>query len=249
MPDVDGFAALERFGRRRPDLPVILLSSSEDPADVRRALAARRAGLCAEVREPADHDVGLAAGALGRGLCAAADARRRRRPRTEQADARSQALTGRQIEVLRLLARGLSNKEIGRELGLSEKTVKAHVSAIFRMLDVVNRTQAARRQGGRDWCSRRSLRRRPRPARATHAGSRRFETALGTPQDQVGPIARAQLAVRHRLVQQQAAARLASRMRSGRGVAGDQHRRDLGVEARRAAARSPSMPFSPPRRR
>jgi len=52
-------------------------------------------------------------------------------------------LTQRQIEVLRLVCRGQSNKEIGRALGLSEKTVKAHVTAIFKALHVVNRTQAA----------------------------------------------------------------------------------------------------------
>ena len=57
--------------------------------------------------------------------------------------ARHSALTDRQIEVLRLLSDGLSNKEIGRALGLSDKTVKTHVGAIFKTLAVVNRTQAA----------------------------------------------------------------------------------------------------------
>jgi DNA-binding NarL/FixJ family response regulator len=65
-------------------------------------------------------------------------------------DARPQVLTGRQGDVLRLLARGLSNKEIGRELLVSERTVKAHVTAVFKSLGVVNRAQAveaARRAG------------------------------------------------------------------------------------------------------
>ena len=52
-------------------------------------------------------------------------------------------LTPRQIEVLAAVARGLSNKEIGLQFALSEKTVKAHVGAIFRTLGVANRTQAA----------------------------------------------------------------------------------------------------------
>jgi DNA-binding NarL/FixJ family response regulator len=53
------------------------------------------------------------------------------------------ALTERQIEVLKQLRDGHSNKEISNRLGIAEKTVKAHVAAIFRALNVVNRTQAA----------------------------------------------------------------------------------------------------------
>ena len=52
-------------------------------------------------------------------------------------------LTERQIQVLRLIARGASNKVICRELGLAERTVKAHVTAVFRALNVASRTQAA----------------------------------------------------------------------------------------------------------
>ncbi len=52
-------------------------------------------------------------------------------------------LTERQIEVLRRLSEGQPNKTIALELGLSEKTVKAHITAIFKALNVVNRTQAA----------------------------------------------------------------------------------------------------------
>ena len=53
------------------------------------------------------------------------------------------SLTSRQIDVLRLLCQGRSNKEIGRTLGVSQKTVKVHVTAIFKALNVANRTQAA----------------------------------------------------------------------------------------------------------
>lgn len=62
----------------------------------------------------------------------------------------SARLTGRQLEVLRLLVSGMPNKQICRELGLGEGTVKVHVAAIFRALEVGNRTeaaQAARRLG------------------------------------------------------------------------------------------------------
>ena len=53
------------------------------------------------------------------------------------------ALTPREVDVLRLLARGLANKRIALELGISERTVKTHVSSIFAKLGVTDRTQAA----------------------------------------------------------------------------------------------------------
>jgi DNA-binding NarL/FixJ family response regulator len=52
-------------------------------------------------------------------------------------------LTARELEVLRLLARGLANKRIAYDLGISERTVKTHVSSIFAKLGVTDRTQAA----------------------------------------------------------------------------------------------------------
>src|SRR5262249_4790186 len=62
--------------------------------------------------------------------------------RTEPADAASDALTARELEVLRLLADGRSNKRIGRELGISEHTPKFHVNAILEKLDADSRTAA-----------------------------------------------------------------------------------------------------------
>jgi two-component system, NarL family, nitrate/nitrite response regulator NarL len=143
MPGQDGIAALRGIADRRPDLPVILMSSSEDPADIRRGLAAGALGylpksaspqtlmsalrlvLAGEIYVPpimlketvagtSDRDAGAKDGAGG-------------------------GLTERQIDVLRLL---LSNKEIGRELQVAERTVKAHVTAIFKSLRVINRSQA-----------------------------------------------------------------------------------------------------------
>src|SRR5258706_374362 len=64
------------------------------------------------------------------------------RHRDEQAPS-GEHLTERQVDVLALLALGKSNKVIARELDLSEKTVKSHITAVFRVLGVINRTQAA----------------------------------------------------------------------------------------------------------
>ena len=144
MPGSDGMSAVLDIGKCRPELPVIVLSSSEDPEDVRRALALGALGyvpksalpqtLLSALRMVLGGDVYVPPLMLG----APAPP-----PATPGDGALGAALTGRQREVLRLLSEGLSNKEIGRTLSLSDKTVKAHVTAIFKSLGVVNRTQAA----------------------------------------------------------------------------------------------------------
>jgi DNA-binding NarL/FixJ family response regulator len=144
MPGQDGMSALREIGQRRPDLPVILLSSSEDPDDVRRGLAAGALGYLPKSASPQTLISALQLVLAGEvyvpeimlraptGTPAGASARA----------ANGCALTERQVDVLRLLSRGLSNKEIGRELSIAERTIKAHVTAIFKALGVVNRTQA-----------------------------------------------------------------------------------------------------------
>ncbi len=144
MPGMDGMRAIAEFGRQRPALPVVVLSSSEDPADVRDALSA---GALGYVPKSAPAQTILAA----LNLVLAGEVyvpplllnRARHAVLATTAGEGPARLTERQIEVLRLLSAGGSNKEIGLKLGLSEKTVKAHVTAIFRSLHVVNRTQAA----------------------------------------------------------------------------------------------------------
>lgn len=146
MPGIDGMSVVLELGKRRPDLPVIVLSSSEDPQDVRRALAL---GALGYVPKSAASQTLLSALQLvlsgniyvpplmlhPTALGAESVIAKETAPRG--------ALTERQMEVLRLISKGLPNKEIGRELGLSDKTVKAHITALFRILNVVNRTQAA----------------------------------------------------------------------------------------------------------
>jgi two-component system, NarL family, nitrate/nitrite response regulator NarL len=145
MPQMDGMAAIQQFGRRRPDLPVIVLSSSEDAADVRRALAAGALGYVPKSAPPRTllsalqlvlaGDVYVPPLLLGDAPASAEAA--------SGLPGVGARLTERQVDVLRLVCRGDSNKEIARKLALSDKTVKAHVTAIFRALNVVNRTQAA----------------------------------------------------------------------------------------------------------
>lgn len=139
MSGMDGLTTVEALSAQYPLLPVVVISSSEEPADVRLALRAGARGYC-----PKSSGSGtiLAAVRLVLGgeiyvpplmVDAAQDA---------IGAGSSEALTDRQTEVLRLLCKGHPNKIIGRMLDMQEKTVKGHVTAIFRVLGVVNRTQA-----------------------------------------------------------------------------------------------------------
>jgi two-component system nitrate/nitrite response regulator NarL len=146
MPGLGGMSAVPEFGRRRPELPVIVLSSSEDPQDVRRALALGALGYVPKSSPP--HTLLSALQLVLSGniyvppLMLDPAAAAIRASTSTEAGGRA-ALTDRQLDVLRQLSAGRSNKEIARELGLSDKTVKGHITTIFKTLNVVNRTQAA----------------------------------------------------------------------------------------------------------
>ncbi len=146
MPGMNGLSALPEFGRNRPDLPVIVLSSSEEPRDARKALAQGALGYVP--KSASQHTLISAIKLVLQGeiyvpplILNEMGARAGSTP-TRGEDGGSN-LTPRQIEVLRRLSEGQPNKIIAHELNLSEKTVKAHITAIFKALNVVNRTQAA----------------------------------------------------------------------------------------------------------
>jgi DNA-binding NarL/FixJ family response regulator len=146
MPGLGGLPAIGEFGRKRPDLPVIVLSASEDRRDARKALALGARGYVAKsasqhtllsaIRRVLSGDRYIPSPIFTR-IDAAA-------PHPEDRTAGGAVrLTERQVDVLRLLSEGRSNKEIALALILSEKTVKVHITAVFKALNVVNRTQAA----------------------------------------------------------------------------------------------------------
>jgi DNA-binding NarL/FixJ family response regulator len=135
LPGGSGLETIADVGRLRPDLPVLVLASSEDVSDIRRAFAH---GACGYVPKSAAGSTLLSAIRLG------LDGETYIPPVVLQAEPRAARalVTPRQRDVLRLLEQGLSNKAIGQALGLSEKTVKAHLAALFKTLKVGNRTHA-----------------------------------------------------------------------------------------------------------
>jgi two-component system nitrate/nitrite response regulator NarL len=147
MPGMSGDLAVREFGKRRPELPVIVLSSSENPSDVRRALKAGALGYIPKSASPQTLLSALQLVLSGNiyipPLLAHAAHHAPDDSSPQQQPLAMSQLTDRQIDVLRHLCTGLSNKEISARLGIAEKTVKAHVAAIFKTLNVVNRTQAA----------------------------------------------------------------------------------------------------------
>jgi DNA-binding NarL/FixJ family response regulator len=147
MPGLHGEAAVKEFAKRRPELPVIVLSSSENPSDVKRVLNAGALGYIPKSASPQTVLSALQLVLTGNiyvpPFLAHAPEGAANQPSSAAKSLVLTQLTERQVDVLKLLSDGLANKEISARLGIAEKTVKAHVAAIFKTLNVVNRTQAA----------------------------------------------------------------------------------------------------------
>lgn len=141
MPGKDGFTALDSFATRYPTLPVVILSASSLRSDIQRALDAGAMGYI-----PKDTTSAIMLGALrlilAGGIYIPPNLAQADTPAALDRPRNSTALTPRQLDVLALLVQGISNKDIATRLGLSEGTVKMHVTSIFRELGVSNRTQA-----------------------------------------------------------------------------------------------------------
>jgi DNA-binding NarL/FixJ family response regulator len=141
MPGIDGIEATRRVLEDRPGTAVLVLTSFSDRP---RILGAIEAGACGYLLKD------VAAEEVAEGIRAAArgespiDPRAARTILTAQSEPDPAArLSSREAEVLTLLVEGLPNKLIARRLEISEKTVKTHLTSIFRSLGVTDRTQAA----------------------------------------------------------------------------------------------------------
>jgi two-component system NarL family response regulator len=149
MPDLDGLELLRAIKTEWAELPVIMLSTYENAPYVKRALADGAAGYLLKDATPEDLSQAINVAMSGSGNVLSPRVIQNLFDDQEASNASSNgrrseySLTQREHDILALLAEGRSNREIAGALYLSEKTVKAHLAAIFRKLGVTNRTQAA----------------------------------------------------------------------------------------------------------
>jgi DNA-binding NarL/FixJ family response regulator len=141
MPGMDGTLALRRLRLASPTTRLLVVSGDDDPAVMRAALAAGAAGFVPKSEPPERLEQALAL-VLAGGTYLPAQALADFRDGAPPARPDPGALTPRQTDVLHGLMRGLPNKLIARELGLTEGTVKIHIAAILRALQARNRTEA-----------------------------------------------------------------------------------------------------------
>ena len=139
MPGGDGVSATERILAAVPGTRVLVLTTYESDRDILRAIEAGAGGYLLKDASPAELADAVRAAARGETVLAPSVAstlvRQVRAPAPP-------ALSARETEVLRLVGRGLTNADIGRELFISEATVKTHLLRIFNKLDVTDRTAA-----------------------------------------------------------------------------------------------------------
>ncbi|WP_377298388.1 response regulator [Rhizobium sp. SGZ-381] len=148
MPGVSGFSGLMSLRSEISSLPIIIVSASDDTATVRRALELGASGFISKSSGLDDIRAAIRTVLEGgiwvpKDMAACPD----QDPAMAELMERLKTLTPQQNRVLSMLAEGLLNKQIAYELGVSEATIKAHVSAILLKLDVDSRTQAVIKLG------------------------------------------------------------------------------------------------------
>jgi DNA-binding NarL/FixJ family response regulator len=140
LPEMDGIGCLELIRKKHPQTKVIMLSAYDDADHIEGALSRGAAGYIVKSINPYDLASAIRQAVEGTvfhalGLSRAA---------TNGSGPGAPGLTERELVILRAVARGLSNRAIGKELWVTEQTVKFHLTNIYRKLDVANRTEAAR---------------------------------------------------------------------------------------------------------
>ncbi|MGB8167455.1 MAG: response regulator transcription factor [Chthoniobacteraceae bacterium] len=139
MPGMDGIECLRLLRAEFPEARVLMLSSSDAEEDIVQALEAGACGYVIKTSRPTELTAAILAAHAGQRVISPAIEQRLR----ERAG--GALLTPREIEVLALLRKGLSNPEIGRLLGITTRTAKAHVAAILEKLEAADRTEAVTR--------------------------------------------------------------------------------------------------------
>ncbi|MEX0755226.1 MAG: response regulator transcription factor [Actinomycetota bacterium] len=148
MPGLDGLELLRTLKAGWSDVPVIMLSTYDQAVYVKRALADGAAGYLLKDATPDDLGQAIRVALSGSGNVLSPKVIQNLFEDVEASESADTArqeynLTSRERDILGLLSEGRSNRDIAQTLYLSEKTVKAHLAAVFRKLGVTNRTQAA----------------------------------------------------------------------------------------------------------
>lgn len=150
MPQMDGISVLKKLKEAHPNLPVAMLTTSSDESDLVGALRNGAQGYLLKDMEPDDLVVALRDIISGKTVVApdlapvlASAVQGDNNEKEEEQEDPFAILTPREFEILTLLAEGQSNKVIARNLGISDGTVKLHVKAILRKLNISSRITAA----------------------------------------------------------------------------------------------------------
>jgi DNA-binding NarL/FixJ family response regulator len=139
MPGIDGIETLHRLRREFPAARVLMLTSSEAPEDVRHALAAGACGYVTKTVRRAELVAAIRAVHTGAQVIGQSVARQM------AGENETGVISRRELEVLGLVRQGFTNAEIGRLLGISERTAKAHVGALLVKLQAADRAEAVAR--------------------------------------------------------------------------------------------------------
>ena len=140
MPDMDGVTATGQIKAEHPETQVLVLTTYESDADILRAIETGASGYI--LKDAPREELFGAIRAVAEGKSPLAPAVATRLMQRMRGSAEEEALSAREIEVLELVARGTSNKEIAKRLWVSETTVKSHMLHIFDKLGVTDRTAA-----------------------------------------------------------------------------------------------------------
>ena len=143
MPGVHGVSGLLYLRAQHPEVPVVIVSASDDPSTIRQCLDCGASGFIPK-SQPVEAMRDAIRKIMGGEVWLPTDVDLSSAPTGETAElvTRMSTLTPQQVRVLMMLGEGLLNKQIAFKLGVSEATIKAHVSAILQKLGVDSRTQA-----------------------------------------------------------------------------------------------------------